>query len=503
MNRRDFLKTLAVGASAWGLNGCGGMLRKADNSGRLPNIVFIMADDMGYGDVRCYNSDSPIPTPNMDALAKQGMRFTDAHSPSAVCTPTRYGVLTGRYAWRTRLKKGVLDGFSQPLIAPEQMTVAQLLQRHGYRTACIGKWHLGVGWQSKDGSGISSSKDAEHVDFSKPLTDGPKQHGFNYSFITAACSTVDPPYVFIENNRCTALPTAKMVRKTRVTTFGSRSGPMVPGWANEDVDPTYIEKAKGFIKRHRANYSNKPFFFYLPLSSPHAPWLPPDFVKGKSHTGPRGDLVVLADWCVGQVMKVIDELGLADETLLIATSDNGPRIGKQGHKSSARFRGYKSHIWEGGHRIPFIASQPGKIKPGTTSDELICLIDLMATSAAIVGSDLPAKAGQDSFNILPVLLGEKSDKPVREALVSHSSKGVFAIRQGRWKLIFDTKGSGGWVDPGDGKPKPGSPGQLYNLAEDPYERNDLWEKHPEIVERLTKLLQRYRKQGFSRIMNHS
>jgi len=503
MNRRDFLKTLAVGASAWGLNGCGGVLRKADSSGRLPNIVFIMADDMGYGDVRCYNADSQIPTPNMDALAKQGMRFTDAHSPSAVCTPTRYGVLTGRYAWRTRLKKGVLDGFSQPLIAPDQITVAQLLQKHGYRTACIGKWHLGVGWQSKDGSSISSSKDVEHVDFSKPLTDGPKQHGFDYSFVTAACSTVDPPYVFIENNRCTALPTAQMVKKTRVTTFGSRSGPMVPGWSNETVDPTYVEKAKGFIKRHRANYSNRPFFLYLPLSSPHAPWLPPDFVKGKSHTGPRGDLVVLVDWCVGQVMKAIDELGLADDTLLIATSDNGPRIGKQGHKSSGPFRGYKSHIWEGGHRIPFIARQPGKIKPGTTSDELICLIDLMATSAAIVGSVLPANTGQDSFNILPALLGEKSDKPVREALVSHSSKGIFAIRQGRWKLIFDTKGSGGWVDPGDGKPKPGSPGQLYNLAEDPYERNDLWEKHPEIVERLTKLLQRHKKQGFSRIMNHS
>jgi len=482
MNRRDFLKTIGLSTAALAMQGCVNAAEPLrTKQGKLPNIVFIMADDMGYGDVGCYNPASRIPTPNMDALAKEGVRFTDAHSPSAVCTPTRYGVLTGRYCWRTRLKRGVLNGFSQPLISQEQLTVAELLKESGYRTACIGKWHLGVGWQSKDGAPVTGSKDAKRVDFKKPITDGPNQHGFDYSFITAACSTVDSPYVFIENGKCTAQPTATMVKKDSVSRFGSRPGPMVPGWSNENVDPTYVEKTKEFLKQHQQARKDSPFFVYLPLSAPHAPWLPPDFVKGRSSEGPRGDLVVLVDWCVGQVLDTLDRLKLADNTLVIATSDNGPRIGKKGHKSSGKLRGYKSHVWEGGHRIPFIARWPGRITPGTTCDELICLMDLMATSAGLAGTELPDNAGQDSFNVLPLLLGEKPDKPIRDGIVSHSSKGVFAIRQGPWKLILETKGSGGWVDPRGGDPKPGSPGQLFNLAEDPYEENDLWEKHPQIV----------------------
>ncbi|MHC4620689.1 MAG: sulfatase-like hydrolase/transferase, partial [Planctomycetota bacterium] len=322
MNRRDFLRTMGLGAAALAVPGCAGMSEGSGGSPRkLANIVFIMADDMGYGDVGCYNPQSKIPTANMDRLAAQGVRFTDAHSPSAVCTPTRYGVLTGRYCWRTRLKRGVLDGFSQPLISKDQMTVAELLKKHGYRTACIGKWHLGVGWQSKDGGTITDSRDAGRVDFTKPVTDGPNEHGFDYSFITAACSTVDSPYVFIENGMCTAQPTAKMVRKDTVTKFGSRWGPMVPGWSNENVDPTYVEKTRQFIKRHQQNHADRPFFLYLPLSAPHAPWLPPDFVKGRSSEGPRGDLVALVDWCVGEVVDTLDQMNLADNTLVIATSD--------------------------------------------------------------------------------------------------------------------------------------------------------------------------------------
>lgn len=497
MKRRDFLKSVGLGAATLAIQGCRKGAEVPERRDELPNIVFIMADDMGYGDVSCYNPESKIRTPNMDGLAKEGVRFTDAHSPSAVCTPTRYGVLTGRYCWRTRLKRGVLNGFSQPLISQDQMTVAELLKKHGYRTACIGKWHLGVGWQSKDGKAVNDSRDS--ADFAKPITDGPNQHGFDYSFITAACSTVDSPYVFIENGKCTAQPTAQMVKTGPVSKFGSRPGPMVPGWSNEDVDPTYVEKTRGFLKRHKEAHKDKPFFIYLVLSAPHAPWLPPDFVKGRSKEGPRGDLVALVDWCVGQVLEALDALGQNDNTLVIATSDNGPRIGKQGHKSSGLYRGYKSHVWEGGHRVPFIARWPGRIKPGTTCDELICLMDLLATCAAVVGTTLPDNTGQDSYNILPALLGKKSDKPIRDAIVSHSSKGVFAIRQGPWKLILETKGSGGWVDPRDrGSYGPDKPGQLYNLVNDPYEKNDLWDKHPEIVQRSTELLQKYKEQGHSR-----
>jgi len=498
VDRREFLKAVGITAAASALPGCAGALRSTGRRKDLPNIVFIMADDMGYGDVHCYNPDSKIPTPNMDRLAEQGIRFTDAHSPSAVCSPTRYGVLTGRYAWRTRLKRGVLDGFSQPLISRDRLTVAELLKRHGYRTACIGKWHLGVGWQSKDGKPIRGFRDAERVDFTKPITDGPNQHGFDYSFITSACSTVDSPYVFIENGRCTAQPTATMVKTGPVTKFGSRPGPMVPGWSNEEVDPTYVKKTCAFLREHKRRYGDRPFFVYLALSAPHAPWLPPDFVKGKSGTGPRGDLVVLVDWCVGQVLDALDELNFADNTIVIVTSDNGPRIGSNGHKSAGDFRGYKSHVWEGGHRVPFIARWPGRIKPGTESNQLICLTDLMATCAAIVGEKLPREAAPDSFNIIDALLGKKSSKPVRDHLISHSSKGIFAIRQGDWKLILDTKGSGGWVNPRDGDPQPGTPGQLYNLAEDPYEQNDLWQQRQDIVQRLMVLLERYKKQGYTR-----
>jgi arylsulfatase A-like enzyme len=499
IKRRDFLK--AVGVSVTGL-AMPKLLSAAAKVQKLPNIVFIMADDMGYGDVGCYNPESKIPTPNMDRLAAQGVCFTDAHSPSAVCSPTRYGVLTGRYCWRTRLKRGVLNGFSQPLIAKDQMTVAELLRKHGYRTACIGKWHLGVGWQSKDGGAITRSKDANRVHFTRPVTDGPNEHGFDYSFITAACSTVDDPYVFIENGKCTAQPTETMVKKDSVAGFGSRPGPMVPGWSNEDVDPTYVEKTKQFLGQHQQNHKDRPYFIYLPLSAPHAPWLPPDFMKGQSREGPRGDLVALVDWCVGQVLHTLDQMNLAGNTLVIATSDNGPRIGAKGHKSAGPWRGYKSHTWEGGHRIPFIARWPGKIEPGTTCDELICLMDLMATSAAIVGTELPVGAGPDSFNVLPLLLGDKLARPIRNSLVSHSSKGVFAIRQGSWKLIPETKGSGGWVDPRDSGPfSAEGPGQLYNLAEDPYEMNNLWNQQPEIVERLAKLLKKYKEQGYSRPLN--
>jgi len=275
-----------------------------------------------------------------------------------------------------------------------------------------------------------------------------------------------------------------------------------PGWVADgfdvtEVDTVFTGKAIEFMENNCKKHPASPFFLYLPLSSPHAPWLPPDFVKGRSGDSARGDMVVWTDWCVGRIIDALDRLGLTENTLLIVTSDNGPRHGQKGHKSSGQLRGFKSHIWEGGHRIPFIARWPGKIKPGTTSDEVICLTDLVATCAAIVGAELPADAGPDSFNILPALLGAELDEPIRPAIVHHSVYGVFSIRQGKWKLILDTKTSGGWVRPSGKKPQPGTPGQLYNLRDDPYEQNDLWDKYPDVVERLTKLLEKYKRQGHS------
>lgn len=503
LNRRDFVKAIGLTAASLAIPGCSKGLQKAmanPSVKKKPNIIFIMADDMGYGDVTCYNPDSKIPTPNMDLLAKQGIRFTDAHSPDAVCSPTRYGVLTGRYCWRTWLKKHALVGYSRPLIEPGRMTVASMAKEHGYKTACIGKWHMGLTWQYKAGMEVNLQGKAElpfddiiemgeKVDFTKPLKDGPIDHGFDYFFGTAGCSTTDPPYVFIENNRTLGIPNVMRPDK-----YICDAGHMVPDWDPTRVDTQLVQKAVEFVEENQ----NNPFFLYLPLSSPHAPHLPPEFLKGKSGISPRADMVLWVDWSVGEIMYTLDRLHLADNTLLIVTSDNGPLPSRKGHKSAGNWRGYKSHIWEGGHRVPFIARWPRKTKANTTSDETICLIDLMASCAAIVGAKLPNNAGEDSYNILPALLGKKYHKPIRKAIVLHSCFGVFAIRQGRWKLILGTKGSGGWVKPSGTGPKPGVPGQLYNLANDPYEKNDLWDERPETVERLTKLLEKYKKQGYSR-----
>ncbi len=499
-NRRNFLKAVGLSATALALPGCKDIGSK--KSGTLfgkkrPNIVFIMADDMGYGDVGCYNPESKIPTPNMDRLAKEGMRFTDAHSPSAVCTPTRYGILTGRYCWRSRLKKGVLLGYVPPLIETSRMTVASLLKQHEYKTAYIGKWHLGLIWETKDGSD-PDLKNQQNIDFSKPIGGGPTELGFDYFFGTSGCSTSDPPYCFIENNRTVGIPNVMSTEELHKHP-GFVPGLMTPDWSEEDVDPILTQKAIDFIDNHQKNTSNEPFFLYLSFSSPHIPFLTPDFIKGRSKEGPRGDLVALVDWCVGQVLDSLDRLGLKDNTLVVVTSDNGPRKGAKGHKSAGDYRGRKGQIWEGGHRVPFIARWPGKIKPDSTCDEVICLTDMLATFAAITGTELPNNAGEDSYNILPALKSKQRSQSIRQATVFHSSAGVFAIRQGKWKLILGIKGSGSGrlKNRGDSL---SSTGQLYNMQDDSFEQNDLWDEHPDIVERLTKLLEKYKKQGFSRQM---
>jgi len=497
--RRDFLKALSWGAATLALHGCTETSKQlVSRSSDYPNIVFIMADDLGFGDVTCYNPDSKIPTPNMDRLAQEGIRFTDAHSPAAVCSPTRYGVLTGRYCWRTWLKRGALIGYNPPLIEPGRMTVASMLKNRGYKTACIGKWHVGFHWQVKTGEEVDFRRPldwpmeyivevSEKIDYTKPIAEGPTTHGFDYFFGTAGCSTTDPPYVFIENDRTVGIPSVMLPEDVP-----GDPGLMVPGWKHEDADTTFVAKSVEFITQHKAKKASRPFFLYLPLSAPHAPHVPPDFVKGRTKEGPRGDMVAWVDWSVGQIVDALDKMILTDNTLLIVTSDNGPLEGDRGHKSAHNLRGFKASIWEGGHRVPFIARWPTKIEPNTTSDEVICLTDLMATCAAIIDTPLPAGAAEDSYNILPALLGEKLDKPLRAATVHHSGGGVFAIRRRKYKAIFENIGSS------EQTPDPLMSGQLYDMKNDPYEKRNLWAGHPNIVQSLSDLLLRYIKRGHSR-----
>lgn len=456
-----------------------------------PNIVYILADDLGCGDLGCYNKASKISTPSMDRLAAEGMRFTDAHSPSGVCTPTRYGILTGQYAWRGRLKQGVLHGYDPLLIEPGRTTVASLLRKHGYATHCVGKWHLGLG-------------EAKTTDYDRPLRPGPLSLGFDTFFGIPASLDMDP-YLFIRDEAPVRKATEKIAAsKSRREGGGGfwRGGAIAPGFKHEDVLPELTREALAVISRHSERSDRRSMFLYFALTSPHTPWMPVKEYQGKSKAGWYGDFVMQTDAVVGQVVKALKTAGLEDNTLLIVTSDNGAHwtpedVRKFHHESANGRRGQKSDIWEGGHRIPFLARWPEKIKAGSTSDELICLSDLLATCAELVGQKLPADAGEDSESILPVLLGKKVEQPIHQAVVHHSGGGMFAIRQGDWKLI-DGLGSGGFSAPHTEKPMPDGPkGQLYNLARDPAEQDNRYLKEPRVVKRLSELLEKYRKEGHS------
>ena len=455
---------------------------------RKPNIVIILADDLGWGDPGCYNPQSKTPTPNIDRLAAQGVRFTDAHSPSSVCTPTRYGLLTGRYAWRTSLKSGVLQGYDPLLIETGRMTIASLLKRSGYHTGAVGKWHLGFGHEKK-------------VDYAKPLVPGPNAVGFDYFF--GIPSSLDfTPYVYVENERVIALPSATVADSKHQRDGGQgfwRGGEAAPGFKHEETLQVLTDTAVAFVQKQS---KEQPFFLYFALTAPHTPWLPTTEFRGRSGAGDYGDFVVQTDAAVGRVVKALDDAKLGEETLVIFTSDNGahwlPREVEQfAHRANGPWRGQKADIWEGGHRVPFIARWSGRIKPNSVSDELICLTDLMVTTAAIIGVALPGDAAEDSHNILPALLGRKQQRPIRQTIVHHSSDGTFAIRQGEWKLALGL-GSHGFSDPKTIDPKPGeAAGQLYNLKDDPGEQNNLWLRKPETVARLTALLEKYQREGRS------
>jgi arylsulfatase A-like enzyme len=440
-----------------------------------------MADDLGYGDLSCYGAEK-IRTPHIDSLAECGVRLTDAHTPSSVCSPTRYGVLTGRYAWRGRLREGVLwCGYDRSLIELGRKTIGNLLQEKGYGTAYIGKWHLG--WE-----------DEVPVDYSKGwLGRGPKELGYDYSFVTAAAHNIFP-LTFVENHKILSKlkpmdyhvnnPERKEIPAGDLEWHKNHAlGPMVVAedWKPYDVDKTYAEKATAFIIEHVGSTPERPFYLHLTPEAPHWPNLMPEFARGKSKAGVRGDHIQMLDWVVGQIVRTLKDLKIDQNTLIIFTSDNGPQgPGKKryGHKSAGELRGYKGELWEGGHRVPFIACWPGKIEPGTQSNTLICLTDMMATIAAITNCELTEDMGEDSFNALPALLGDGG--VVRESIVHHNARDEFAIRKGPWKLVQ---------------------GQLFNIKNDLQEKNDIASEHPDVVEELEALLESQIKAG--RTANHS
>ena len=452
---------------------------------RLPNIVLILADDMGYGDPGCYNPDSKVPTPNIDRIAREGMRLTDAHSPSAVCTPTRYGLLTGRYAWRTQLKSGVLWGYSSNLIDTSRTTIPSLLKTRGYTTGGVGKWHLGLG-------------EGDSTDYNQPLKPGPLDHGFDYYYGIPASLDMQP-YVYFENDRVVQEPTESVDASAHRRQEGGgfwRAGPIAPDFEHIDVLPVITEKAVDFIDQHAQSPEN-PFFLYFPLTAPHTPWLPEDEFRGKSGAGYYGDFAVQVDWVVGQVLDALDRNGAADETLIVFTSDNGAHwypadIERFEHSANGGLRGQKADIWEGGHRVPFVVRWPGRIAAGSLSDETTTHTDLLATFAAVAGAEAPPSGGGDGYNMLPVWLGEELDHPVRPQTIHHSLRGMFSIREGDWKLI-EGLGSGGFTQPAIIEPEAEGPaGQLYNLRDDPSEENNLYLERPEVVERLQRLLDEQR-----------
>lgn len=476
-----------------------------------PNIVYILCDDLGYGDVSSFNPQSKIKTPHIDRLAREGMRFTDAHSGSSVCTPTRYGVLTGRYAWRSKLKSGVLGGLSPRLIEEGRMTVADMLKAQGYHTAAIGKWHLGMDW-AKQGTGalnelnIESREQVFNVDYSKPIKNGANSVGFQYFYgISASLDMV--PYTYIENDRVTVLPTEDRDFPMFLGRAQGRvrKGPTAPGFDVENVLPDLARKSVEYI-RERANAAKQgnPFFLYLPLASPHTPVVPTKEWQGRSGLGAYGDFVLQTDWAVGEVLQALESQGLASNTLVIFTSDNGcspqadfPGLMAQGHNPSHIFRGHKADIYEAGHRIPFIARWPGKIKAGSTSAQTTSLTDFMRTAATILDIKLPDGAAEDSVSMLPAFLGQDRG-PLREATVHHSINGSFSIRQGKWKLAL-CPGSGGWSSPRPGQQDTSHLPliQLYNLEDDVAETRNVQGEYPEVVAQLTRLMEKYASDGRS------
>lgn len=460
---------------------------------KQPNIIFILADDMGYGDVSYFDNNSKLKTENLDRMAQEGVVFTDAHSSSSVSTPTRYGILTGRYNWRSTLKNNVLYGYDKALIPADRETMASMLRKNGYTTAGIGKWHLGWDWDN-----IDAGKDK--VDFSKPVQNGPTTRGFDYFY--GFCGSLDmAPYVYIENDMPTSLPDRETVNEGEYSWW--RKGPTGADFVHEEVLPNLVDRACNYIKEKAK--ADQPYFLYLPLPAPHTPMLPTEEFRGKSGIGEYGDFVLMVDAMVGKVLQAVKESGEDGNTIVVFTTDNGcsPAAGikemeAQGHRPNSIYRGHKADLFDGGHRIPCILRWPEGTKPHEVR-QTVCLTDFYATFAAINGYKLMDSEGEDSYNLLPAIVSETEIDPIREATVHHSIDGQFTIRQGDWKLLLSAS-SGGWSAPTptdtlalDSLP----PIQLYNMKDDPSETTNVEAEHPEIVSRLRALMAKYVREGRS------
>jgi arylsulfatase A-like enzyme len=477
-------------------------LKQKSITSNTPNIVYILADDMGYGDLSALNSKSAIQTPNMDKIVKNGVHFTDAHTNSSVCTPTRYGILTGRYAWRSRLKKSVLFGYDKPLIEDNRPTIASYLKSNGYKTACIGKWHLGLGLQAEDANKPLGNKKGvnTNVDFSKAIK-GPNTLGFDYSYIIPASLDM-PPYVYIQNGKTLELPTAytegkKQSKEGRGIIW--RAGEKAPSFVFEEVLDNVTKKTVSYINNQKE--VEKPFFIYFPLTAPHTPWLPVGDANGKSKAGRYGDFVTMVDDAVGAVVDALTKAGKLENTLIIVTSDNGSHWKpedkkKYAHRANYIYKGQKADIYEGGHRVPYIAQWPGVIPEGLQSNQLMCTTDLFSTISGILNKPKVVNGAEDSFNLWSAYTSPLK-KPIREAIVHHSLRGDFSIRKGKWKYSLKL-GSGGFSNPKSIKPKVNeAPGTLYDIINDPQEKKNLYKKHPEVVQELEQLLEKYKAQGYS------
>ena len=492
--------------------------RAAENDARRPNIVLILADDLGYGDVGCYNPKSNIPTPNLDRLAGQGMRFTDAHSPCTVCTPTRYSLMTGQMAFRVPRGGSVFTGAGGPsLIAPDRLTLPKLLRDAGYSTACIGKWHIGMTFYDSEGQPIhKGGLDAvKRIDYSRPISGGPIDCGFDQFFGTACCPTTDWLYTFIDGNRVPHPPTRQVDRgplPKHPYANDNRPGMISADFDLEEVDIAFLEKSKTFLESHAKESPDKPFFLFHSTQAVHLPSFPGDQFKGKTSSGPHGDFIFELDYVVGELLQTLERLGVANNTVVLFSSDNGPEVPTvyhmrkdHDHDGARPWRGVKRDNWEGGHRVPFIVRWPGRVKAGSTSNQITSLTDVVATVAAIIGAELPGDAGEDSYNMLPALLGS-DEGPIRDYLLQQGFGGrrYLAIRRGKWKYLAH-QGSGGnryenhkllseYELPNT---QPDAPGQLYDLEADPGETNNLYFERREIVDQLNSLLEDSIKTGRS------
>jgi len=452
-----------------------------------PNVILVMADDLGIGDLTATNSDCKIKTPRLQQLADEGITFLDAHTPSSVCTPTRYGLLTGRYNWRSRLARGVLSGTSEHLIPAERPTLGHLMKAAGYQTAMIGKWHLGWDWH----------KEGKTIDFTKPVVNGPDINGFDTYY--GHCGSLDmPPYVWVDTGKVTAVPVREEGVTKQEDRYGwYRKGPIGPDFDIPQVLPHLFDKSIAYVQaKTAAARAGTPFFLYLPLPAPHTPIVPIPPFKDASGLNPYADFVMQVDHLMGRLLDAVKAAGLDENTLVIFTSDNGcspeanfPLLAEHGHDPSGPFRGHKADIYEGGHRVPLLARWPGTIPPARTTNTLACLTDIYSTLAEVTGQPRATVGGEDGFSLLPVLTG--TGESARDTLISHSIDGSFAIRQGPWKLCL-CRGSGGWSAPKENNAKKQGlpPLQLFDLTNDPAEATNVAADHPAEVSRLLQLLNR-------------